>query len=151
MDVNPTNVSPVTTPTPSEETITFFVHGLPQSQGSVKAFVVNGKPILTSTNKNVDGWRKLIAMSAQPYARTMEGGVMVTATFYLPRPKSLPKKVSHHTKRPDVDKLLRALLDSFTGIFYKDDSQVCHVNVRKAYADAETSTGVEVRIGPVPV
>src|SRR5688500_3222563 len=34
--------------------------------------------------------------------------VCLTVVFYLPRPQSLPKYVTRHTKKPDKDKLSRA-------------------------------------------
>jgi crossover junction endodeoxyribonuclease RusA len=124
----------------------FFVHGMPQSQGSLRAFVVGGKPILTSTNKNVGDWRRLIAGTAQEHAVMIEGAVYVDAAFYMPRPKSLPKKVRHCIKRPDIDKLQRALFDALTGVFYKDDSQIVGVHVLKKYADGIHPIGVKVEI-----
>jgi len=39
-----------------------------------------------------------------------------------------------HITVPDLDKILRSVLDSLTGIVYKDDSQVDQIIARKAYA-----------------
>lgn len=58
--------------------------------------------------------------------------------FQLPYPKSSIRKWQFgwwpHTKKPDIDKLLRALLDAMTGIVWADDSQVAFVVVNKVYA-----------------
>jgi Holliday junction resolvase RusA-like endonuclease len=43
--------------------------------------------------------------------------------------------------RPDIDKLLRAVLDALTGLVFVDDGQVVTVNMAKEYANV---TGVEL-------
>ena len=55
-------------------------------------------------------------------------------TFLLPRPKSLPKKVVHHIKKPDCDNLIKAAKDALKGICYKDDSQIIEIYAIKKYA-----------------
>lgn len=58
--------------------------------------------------------------------------------FKLPYPVSSIRKYQWgwwpHTKQPDIDKLLRALLDAMTGIVWVDDSQVCYCVANKVYA-----------------
>jgi crossover junction endodeoxyribonuclease RusA len=51
----------------------------------------------------------------------------------MPRPKSLPKRVTHMTKKPDIDKLIRAVLDALKGVAWCDDSQVVSVYASKRY------------------
>jgi Holliday junction resolvase RusA-like endonuclease len=67
-------------------------------------------------------------------------------TFYMQRPKSLPKKVKHHMKKPDVDNLAKGVKDALEGIFYRNDSQVCDLRVKKVYC--EEHPGVQVSIEP---
>ena len=55
--------------------------------------------------------------------------------FHLPRPKSLPKRVVHHVKKPDADNLAKAIKDAMRGVVYKDDSQIVELIVRKQYGD----------------
>jgi hypothetical protein len=42
---------------------------------------------------------------------------------------------SNHVSRPDIDKLLRAVLDGLTGVAYQDDSFVYKVSAEKSYCD----------------
>ena len=44
--------------------------------------------------------------------------------------------------RPDLDKLLRSVLDSMQGVALVDDSQVVTIRARKVYGDAP---GVDLR------
>jgi Holliday junction resolvase RusA-like endonuclease len=67
--------------------------------------------------------------------------------FYMPRPKSLPKKVKHHMKKPDCDNLAKAVKDGLEGVFYKNDSQICDLRIKKVYC--EEHPGVRVKIEPM--
>lgn len=119
-------------------TISFVVRGTPVPQGSARAFVVNGHAVITSANKNLKSWRLLVSAEAQRYAPTpiWSCPVVVSVTFLLTRPKSHPKrKVTWPTSRPDLDKLIRAILDGLTGIIFADDSQVIGLEAKKAWGD----------------
>ena len=120
--------------------IEFTVYGIPEAQGSTRAFIPKGwgRPVVTSTNKKVKPWRQEIARTAAeaPGMKCFlrkDGGVSVSLSFLLPRPESLAKKYTVANKRPDIDKLVRAVLDALTGIAYEDDSQVVKLDVSKAY------------------
>jgi crossover junction endodeoxyribonuclease RusA len=122
----------------------FFINGKPEPQGSARAFMAGGRPVITSANRNLKDWRTLVALAAMEHAHMFDGPVTVTLNFHLPRPVSLPKKTIEHTKRPDVDKLARAILDSLTGVFFKDDAQVVTLLATKRYADP--FVGVDITI-----
>ena len=140
---------------PNEGEIEFRVMGEPIPQGSTRAFISrSGRPIITHSNRNLKQWRQRIATEAQakrPPQWDMESAVLVNVDFFMPRPKSLPKKVSEDVKRPDLDKLIRAVLDGLTGIFYNDDSQVIGIFGSKKYAGKNVPPGVEIRIHLHPV
>ena len=53
--------------------------------------------------------------------------------FAFKRPVSAPKKLQANAKRPDIDKLLRAVLDGLNGIILMDDAQVTAVYCEKVY------------------
>jgi len=118
-----------------KRTIRFDVSSMPVPQGSTRAFIVKGKPIITSTSKGLSSWRRLIADRAQDrVSAPIEGAVAVTLLFRLPRPKSAPKKKwIYPSKRPDLDKLVRAVLDAITNVIIADDSQVVSLTATKDY------------------
>ena len=115
----------------------FTVLGLPRPQGSHRAFMPKGAkfPVVTDANRNLKQWRDLTSLVAQDHAprELVEGPVGLRVCFYFARPKSLPKKVLHHIKKPDLSKLIRSIEDSLTNIVWGDDSQVVHVVATKQY------------------
>lgn len=126
--------------------IRFTAYGVAAPKGSTKAFFVKslGRAIVTADNKRTKPWQQEVA-GAAVVAREIaaaegrawavaEDAVVLEVTFYLPRPKSLPKRVIEHCKKPDLDKLLRATKDALTGVLWRDDSQVVSVTGTKAYA-----------------
>ena len=70
------------------------------------------------------------------------GKIKLIAVFFMPIPKSLRKSDREgvatqgwHTKRPDLDNLIKLILDSMNGIVFKDDSQVCAIIAMKGYGE----------------
>jgi crossover junction endodeoxyribonuclease RusA len=111
-----------------------------------------GRSSRPTTAKN-KGWQQLVAEAAgrardEAGAALLEGPVRLLVAFYLPRPKSLPKKVAHHTKKPDLDKLLRSVKDGLKAVAWHDDSQVVDVKAIKRYADRGTAPHAIVTVQP---
>jgi crossover junction endodeoxyribonuclease RusA len=128
----------------ASRTVHFEVSGLPIAQGSMRAFVVKGKPVITSTSRNLNQWRQLVALRANEVrAKPFEGPVIVELNFRLPKPKSAPKrKRSFATKRPDLDKLIRSVLDALTHVLFRDDSQVVQITALKDYGPPGVTVSV---------
>ena len=130
--------------------ITFDVLGKPITQGSTRAFVANGRAVVTHDKRGpLMDWRNAIANAAQKCGgEKAERGtaVQVRAWFRLERPKSAPKRVVRPTTKPDIDKLGRSLLDALTGILWADDSQVVSLQVIKRFAEPKEALGVYVEV-----
>lgn len=68
-----------------------------------------------------------------------EKPIKATLVFGFEPPKSASKKKreellkSKYTKKPDVDNLVKAILDALNGIAYKDDSQIFDCRIVKHY------------------
>lgn len=136
--------------------IAFTVFGIASGMGSKKAFTPKGwsRPILTDSNRNLKTWQTLVAGAAsraiaeRPDFAIMSGAVRLTIAFYLPRPKSLAKNVTAHTKKPDCSKLLRSTEDALTGVVYRDDAQIIEIHASKAYTGASAPPHVRIRVEP---
>ena len=120
--------------------LAFTAYGVPAPQGSTKAFMRPGMkhPVITADCKRTKPWRQAstIAWREELAGRApIEGSVDVELVFYLPRPKTAPRRVLHPAKKPDLDKLQRAALDALTSAgAWRDDSQVVDVVARKRFA-----------------
>jgi Holliday junction resolvase RusA-like endonuclease len=73
----------------------------------------------------------------------------VEAHFLFSRPKSLPKKIRMDTKRPDLDKLIRAVLDGLADILIPDDAQVVSISASKRYAAEGEMPGARIMVRKV--
>lgn len=128
--------------------VTFRVASVPVPKGSMRAFVRGGRPILTSDNVGLKGWEGVVRHQAQQHVHALvPGAVSVGLAFILPRPPSLPKRVAQHLKKPDLDKLARAVLDALTGVAFADDAQVTHLGCTKRYQEPTEQPGVVVTVG----
>jgi crossover junction endodeoxyribonuclease RusA len=136
--------------------IRFLVPGLPQPKGSSRAYVRGGRAIVVPDNKvPLGAWTERVAIVARQSAVPChEGPVTVALCFRLSRPQShfgakgvKPSAPNYPAKKPDVDKLARAVLDALTGVAYRDDAQVVTVVASKIFAGHEEPAGVVVEIG----
>jgi crossover junction endodeoxyribonuclease RusA len=119
--------------------IEFRADGVPVPQGSMK--VINGR-VLHSQGSALAVWRSTIGFAAKlAGAQVSDRPIEMTLVFIMPKPKTV--KRIHPTVPPDLDKLVRGVLDALTHICYADDAQVVSVNAHKIYG---TSPGVEVRL-----
>lgn len=131
--------------------IAFQVFGVPAPKGSMKAFMRPGMkyPVVTHDNPKSKPWADGVRLSAQqrrPPGGPWEGAIELHASFFLPRPKSLPKKTVHHIKKPDLDKLLRNIKDALKGVIYLDDAQVVETHTSKYYATNEAPPQVLITL-----
>jgi Holliday junction resolvase RusA-like endonuclease len=123
------------------QAVKFTVLGVPQPQGSSRAFIPKGwsRAIITSANPKNKSWRQEVAGAAlcemkehKPSGRGMPMRVMLA--FYFQRPKSV-KVLAEKTTKPDIDKLCRSAIDALTGIAFEDDSQVTELFATKAFGN----------------
>lgn len=122
-----------------------FVPGRPAPQGS-KDHVGNG--IMVESSKAVAPWRTLVAWSAAKewHRAPLLQAVYLQLEFVMPRPARTPKQTPPAIKRPDVDKLERAIFDALTGVCWKDDSQVVDAHATKRIAEIDELPGVHIVI-----
>jgi len=132
-----------------KERFEVFVPGHPAPQGS-KRHVGNG--IMVESSKHVAPWRSdvrsaCLDAAGKPLA-FFDGGVYVELLFILKRPVSTPKsRTPAAVKKPDIDKLARAILDAIgsAGI-WRDDSQVVTLAAYKRIAMPDETPGCRIKI-----
>jgi Holliday junction resolvase RusA-like endonuclease len=140
--------------------ISFEIIGLPVAQGSMRAFSLkNGGYAMVATNAaKLKPWRlEMKETAASALAGFVTPGaiaVRLELDFRFPRPGGhfgkrgiRPSAPQQMFRRPDLDKLIRAVLDALkdAGAF-RDDAQVDAIRARKRYCSDGEVPGVEVRI-----
>lgn len=118
---------------------TFSVRGKPEPKGSTRAFVPKGwtRAVITSANPKAKVFAELVRWAAQEFAppTLLTGPVSVSMVFGIQRPKSAPKKRVWPTTKPDIDKLVRLVLDALTHVIWADDSVVVQLEATKVYGE----------------
>ena len=129
--------------------IELFAEGSPVPQGSFRHI---GQGRIIAANPKLNSWRDSIAtqIATQTPHRLIDGSIRLELVFTLPRPKSVPTSLrATPTVKPDLDKLVRAVMDSISLERYcqiiKDDSLVTDLHAAKRYAD-HTPPGVRIMI-----
>lgn len=162
--------------------LTIRATGTPTPQGSKKGFVNpnTGRTIIVDDNKKpLKDWRgdvrraALAALGAAPqtipagavWPYPLTGPIQVTMCFYLARPKYhfgtgknahllKPTAPTYVDKKPDGDKLVRAIFDALTSAgVYGDDAQVVIHHAEKRYVTHGQAPGVLITVrhaDPVP-
>jgi len=59
--------------------------------------------------------------------------LMLSVTFHVSRPPSVPKKRILPITRPDIDNYIKTVMDAINGYLMADDSQVCLLVAGKKY------------------
>lgn len=118
----------------------FFVKGKPVPQGSMK-FIRPGV-MIHSRAQDLALWRADVARNAELFGyKPVSGAVKVEIDFIFIKPKTVSRPYPSVT--PDLDKLIRAVLDGLTAVAYDDDCQVILIQASKTYGD---NTGAWIKI-----
>jgi len=130
--------------------IEFTIYGNPVAQGRPRAFKDKAGNVRVYDPTSAREWKQLVKAQATLNRRTekglIEGPIILGLYFFLVKPKSLPKKVKRHIKRPDLDNLGKAVKDGLKGVFYRDDSQIYREVLTKDYCKGNDSPRVTVQL-----
>lgn len=124
----------------------FIINGRPQ--GKARARTVRNKytgKVHSYTPENTGDYEDLIRWSYKQAGGEYYGDrlIAVTINAFYPIPKSYSKKkkmacISREirpTTKPDLDNLIKAILDALNGVAYYDDNQVVSLLVNKYYGE----------------
>lgn len=101
---------------------------------------------MVDANPNLAAWRAAVTAAArQELARRnatdpIDGPVTIRLVFMLRRPASVPKARNWPSVVPDLDKLIRAVLDGLTDAkVWTNDSRVVRICAQKRYTNPYTT------------
>lgn len=131
------------------KSITVWVPGKPETQGSTRCFTPPGsrKPVIVHDNPRLGAWRTAVTFLVKHAANKarwdtpLDEPVEVIAEFYLQPPKR--PRFELPAVKPDLDKLQRAIGDALGNGILRDDSRIVHWNVWKHYG---TEQGVKLTL-----
>lgn len=115
------------------------IDGKPQPKERPRVY--KGHGITPTRTKNYEA--RVAREWAAKYPEQLSGPCTVECFFYLPIPTSWSKAKKEQARRslifpevrPDLDNLLKIILDGLNGVAYLDDKQVVKVSALKAYSD----------------
>ena len=121
----------------------FEVPGLPIAKSRPR---FNRKTGRTWTPPKTVNYESLVSLAyKEVYPDVIPAGepIRLTVIAYFPPPKTTSKKrlalmlanLIHHTKRPDVDNVLKAVQDGLNKVAFMDDSQIWSLCAEKRYSE----------------
>lgn len=129
-----------------------FVPGQPVTKGSAKAFMRPGGKFPVVKQDNSAAQRAWVAFVRDAVLQAWSRGphdapFMLDVEFVLPRRAGAPKTFTPaHTRKPDVDKLLRAVGDALSQVVWTDDSRVTDWHGTKREAAPGETPGARIRL-----
>ena len=124
------------------------IYGLPVAQGRPRAFKLPTGQVRVYDPPNSRDWKRTVmaqTLAVRPM-RLLVGPLAAEMDFYLPRPKSAPKRRVYPTTKPDCTNLVKGTEDALKGIVLSDDSLIVKWRIAKLYADGLNAPGVHVVI-----
>jgi crossover junction endodeoxyribonuclease RusA len=119
------------------EWITFTVHGSPVPKARHRLGKGNVyTPQRTKDAEAAIAWHAKIAMAGR---KPHQGPVNLCIMFAMPSKKA--------TARPDIDNLIKTVMDALNGVAYVDDCQITNICASK---HASRSAGTQIDIGFEP-
>lgn len=107
-------------------------------------FARRGKFVTTyNPQESEEGKWVTLAMTQVKEMKPAHVPISLKCNFYMPIPKSTSKKKTEmmingdilHTKKPDLDNLIKFVKDCLNGIAWYDDSQVYEIMAQKRYSE----------------
>ena len=146
--------------------VDFDVRGIPKGQPRPQAFSMKDKKTGKSvarlrTAGTAESWKSDIVAAGTAWRPIvpLENAIEVALIFWMPRPKRLmrqsdPIGAINHESKPDIDNLIKAVLDALTNDgWWRDDAQVSKVTASKMYHARVGSPGAQItvtEVGPEP-
>lgn len=127
----------------------FKIPGSPKGKGRPRFY--QGHAVTPKETREYE--REIAGEYISAGGKKFDGYVEIKITAFFPIPKSTTKKdrqlieqgILLPAKKPDIDNIIKVVLDGLNGVAYGDDSQVISVFGEKKYSD---NPGVLVEIIP---
>ena len=136
--------------------ITIVIHGKPIAKKRPR-FARRGKYVATINDQETEEGKFFLEARHKYDGNPLQGALSLSVSFRMPRPKahygtgknSSKLKLSaprHHTKKPDLDNLVKFVKDCLNNLAWEDDCQVVRLEAEKVYDDTPKTI---IQIEPV--
>ena len=135
--------------------ICFTVPGKPQGKARARTYYNAKKKAMSSTTpdktvlyENFIATRYMEAAGEQRFSDGAYIKARIQAFYEIPKSSSKVKKTAMlsgellPTKKPDIDNIVKAVLDALNEVAYRDDTQVVELQVRKQYSERPRTGGL---------
>jgi Holliday junction resolvase RusA-like endonuclease len=125
--------------------IMFTIYGIPIAKGRPR-FSTRGKFPVAYTpekTKNYESDVGMMAKAAIGASEPLEGALEAFIYVTFPVPASYSKKRTEaclsdsekHTKKPDLDNVVKSVIDGMDKIVFENDSQITSIHATKVYGE----------------
>lgn len=123
----------------------FEVPGTIKGKGRPRVNSYTGMVYTPTTTKDYEYLVEQYFLLKYPKFKPFEGrlAVNITATFNIPKStkkceveKMIQNEISP-TKKPDIDNIVKIILDAMNKFAFKDDTQITKLSVEKKYGEEE--------------
>lgn len=123
----------------------FEVPGTIKGKGRPRVNSCTGMVYTPTTTKDYEYLVEQYFLLKYPKFKTLEGRLVVNITVIFNIPKSTKKceveKMLQNeispTKKPDIDNIVKIILDAMNKFAFKDDTQITKLSVEKKYGEEE--------------
>lgn len=120
---------------------TITIPGKPRGKGRPRFSRATGRTYTDDATAVYENLVKTIWMTV--VGKRLDGELAVGIEAHYAIPTSKPKKIQaamrdgfvRPTTKPDIDNVIKAVLDGLNGVAYADDSQVVEISASKCYSD----------------
>jgi Holliday junction resolvase RusA-like endonuclease len=129
--------------------IEFIIQGNPKPKGRPR-FTKSGIAYTDKNTKAAESHVMTLASASMKNTKPYEGPVMIGLDFYMPIPVSYSKEYQAKAKsgqefpikhkshiNPDIDNMIKLIMDALNGVCWEDDSQICSITANKLYCQGE--------------
>lgn len=121
-------------------------------------FARRGKFVTIYSDQETEEGKAFLQIKEQVNGhKPFEGAVSVRSVFYMPRPKNhfgtgrndgklKPSAPKYHTKKPDIDNLIKFYYDIMNVLVWEDDAQVVSESSEKKYCRPGEQPGIEIDV-----
>ena len=118
------------------EEIKIVVYANPYPKGRPRVALRGKFPIIYTPKTTRDAEDEFLSQAIEKRPKTpLEGPLSVRICFFKVKPKSYSKNRVYWTQKPDLDNLVKLVLDALNKVFYVDDSQVVELSCSKKFAN----------------